>query len=85
MIRLRPITIGEAKRFIAQHHRHNDAPKSGLFAVGCERSGDRGQAESANASGRGNVRSNALGNGWHSQRLLDLVCLRSSSRQGVGI
>lgn len=40
MLKLRPTTIAEAKRFIARHHRHNDAPKSGLFAVACEAGGE---------------------------------------------
>lgn len=36
MPRLRPITITDAKLFIARNHRHNDAPVGGLFAVACE-------------------------------------------------
>lgn len=28
-----PITIGDAKAFVARHHRHNGPPVSGLFAV----------------------------------------------------
>lgn len=31
---LSPISITEAKAFVAKHHRHNRAPVSGLFAVG---------------------------------------------------
>jgi len=35
VIRLIPTTISEAKRFVGRHHRHNDVPKSALFAAGC--------------------------------------------------
>jgi hypothetical protein len=30
---LQPISIGEAQRFVSEHHRHHDAPTGGLFAV----------------------------------------------------
>jgi len=30
---LQPISIGEAQRFVTQHHRHHDAPTGALFAV----------------------------------------------------
>ena len=33
MLRVVPCTIGEAKAFVEQHHRHRKAPRSGLFAV----------------------------------------------------
>lgn len=29
-----PVTIGQAKAFVDQHHRHMTAPRSGLFATG---------------------------------------------------
>lgn len=32
-----PVTIGEARTFIARHHRHHGAPQSGLFAVAVAR------------------------------------------------
>ena len=32
-----PVTIGEARTFVARHHRHHGAPQSGLFAVAVER------------------------------------------------
>lgn len=35
MIELVPITIGDAKEFVRQHHRHHPPPVSGLFAVAC--------------------------------------------------
>ena len=40
MLRLRPITIQDAKRCVARWHRHNDAPKSALFAVAVEKDGE---------------------------------------------
>jgi hypothetical protein len=33
MLELVPITIGDAREFVTQHHRHHPAPVSGLFAV----------------------------------------------------
>ena len=30
---LRPVTLREARRFVAEHHRHSRAPQGGLFAV----------------------------------------------------
>lgn len=33
-IRLVPVRITEARAFVQAHHRHHDAPLSGLFAVG---------------------------------------------------
>lgn len=35
-----PMTLTEAKAFVANFHRHNKAPQGGLFAVGCS-DGDR--------------------------------------------
>ena len=29
-----PVTIKDARRFVGEHHRHNLAPRSGLFAAG---------------------------------------------------
>ena len=34
-----PITITEAKAFVAEHHRHHKAPQGGLFAVACQADG----------------------------------------------
>lgn len=31
-----PMTISEAKAFVAQYHRHHQAPPGGLFAIGLE-------------------------------------------------
>ncbi len=31
---LTPITLKEAMRFVADHHRHHGAPQGGLFAIG---------------------------------------------------
>lgn len=39
-VRLRPITLAEARRFVAEHHRHNEPPIGWLFGVGLA-SGDR--------------------------------------------
>ncbi len=33
MLSLCPISIGDARAFVALHHRHHGAPRSGLFAV----------------------------------------------------
>jgi len=35
MLTIVPMTITNAKAFVARHHRHNKPPVSGLFAVGC--------------------------------------------------
>lgn len=32
---LHPLTLKEARRFVAKHHRHHKAPQGGLFAIGC--------------------------------------------------
>lgn len=40
MISLRPVTITDAKAFVAAFHRHHRPPVGGLFAVGCEMDGD---------------------------------------------
>ena len=34
-LRLVPITLKEASRFVAEHHRHHQPPRGGLFAVAC--------------------------------------------------
>lgn len=34
MLEIVPLTISDAKVFVAQHHRHHRPPVSGLFAVG---------------------------------------------------
>ena len=34
-LRLTPITLREARAFVARHHRHHRAPQGGLFAVAC--------------------------------------------------
>lgn len=33
-LQLQPLTIGEARAFVDEHHRHHAAPLSGLFAIG---------------------------------------------------
>ena len=33
-MRLRPVTLTEARRFVAEHHRHNQPPQGWLFGVG---------------------------------------------------
>lgn len=33
-MRLRPVTLTEARRFVAEHHRHNRPPQGWLFGVG---------------------------------------------------
>jgi hypothetical protein len=38
-MKLRPISIKEAKPLVARWHRHNIAPQSGMFAVAVERDG----------------------------------------------
>lgn len=38
-MRLCPVTIREACAFVAEHHRHHDAPQGGLFAVAAEDEG----------------------------------------------
>ena len=40
MPELVPVTITEAKDFVAKHHRHNRPPVSALFAVGVEAAGE---------------------------------------------
>lgn len=30
-----PVTLSEAKDFVARHHRHHPAPVGGMFAIGC--------------------------------------------------
>lgn len=37
---LRPVTRAQARRFIADHHRHSPAPVGYLFGVGLERDGE---------------------------------------------
>lgn len=39
-LRLRPLTVSDAKAFVARHHRHNGPPVGGLFAVGVEADGE---------------------------------------------
>lgn len=39
-LKLRPVGITEARRFVGEVHRHNLPPKSGMFAVGAERDGE---------------------------------------------
>jgi L-amino acid N-acyltransferase YncA len=34
-LRLVPCTLREARAFVAEHHRHHEAPQGGLFAVAC--------------------------------------------------
>ena len=34
IIQLTPVTLKEACRFVAAHHRHHAAPQGGLFAIG---------------------------------------------------
>ena len=35
VLKLQPITIGDAIEFVRQYHRHHPPPASGLFAVAC--------------------------------------------------
>jgi hypothetical protein len=37
---LRPVTLSEARQFIAKHHRHNDPPITWRFGVGVEADGE---------------------------------------------
>lgn len=37
---LHPLTLSEAKFYVARHHRHHGAPVGGLFAIGCATSED---------------------------------------------
>lgn len=39
-LHLRPITLQEGRRFVAEHHRHNGPPLSWRFGVGLELSGE---------------------------------------------
>lgn len=39
-LRLVPITLRDARRFVAQHHSHNDPPAGWLFGVGVARGDD---------------------------------------------
>lgn len=34
-----PLTLREARAFVAQHHRHHQPPQGGLFAIGAELGG----------------------------------------------
>jgi hypothetical protein len=38
-LKLVPVSIAEAKRFVAHHHRHHRPPQGALFALGCEQDG----------------------------------------------
>lgn len=38
-LRLVPISIAEAKRYVLHHHRHHRPPQGALFALGCESDG----------------------------------------------
>lgn len=38
-LELRPVTLEEARRFVAEHHRHNDPPVTWKFGVGVESEG----------------------------------------------
>ena len=35
-----PVTLADARRFIAEHHRHNEPPVSARFCVGVEQDGE---------------------------------------------
>lgn len=37
---LTPLTLGEARAFVAEHHRHHLPPQGGLFAIGAARDQD---------------------------------------------
>ncbi|NMG22531.1 hypothetical protein DP116_25020 [Brasilonema bromeliae SPC951] len=37
---IHPLTLKEAARFVAAHHRHHRAPQGGLFAIGCAADGE---------------------------------------------
>lgn len=39
-MKLRPITLTEARRFVGDHHRHNLPPRGWLFGVGVEEGGE---------------------------------------------
>lgn len=39
-MKLVPISIREAKRFVAHHHRHHRPPQGALFAIGVEEDGE---------------------------------------------
>lgn len=39
-MRLVPISIREAKRYVAHHHRHHRPPQGALFALGAEHDGE---------------------------------------------
>jgi len=38
-LRIHPMTLTEAGRFVTRHHRHHKAPQGGLFAIGCSLDG----------------------------------------------
>jgi len=38
-MKLRPVTLKEARRFVDEHHRHHRAPQGGKFAIGLEEDG----------------------------------------------
>jgi hypothetical protein len=38
-LELCPMTLKEARAFVARHHRHHPAPAGGLFAIGCVQDG----------------------------------------------
>jgi hypothetical protein len=51
---LRPVDRETARRFVNEHHRHNEAPTSWKFGVGLERDGELvGVAMAGRPSGRG--------------------------------
>jgi hypothetical protein len=53
-VKLVPISIREAKRYVAHHHRHLRAPQGALFAIGAEKDGQLvGVAIVGRPTGRG--------------------------------
>lgn len=58
-LEIQPVTISEAKAFVAQHHRHHKAPVSGLFAVAV---GDGSKVRGVAVVGRPSAR--MLQDGW---------------------
>lgn len=53
-MRLRPVTLKEARRFVARHHRHNGPGVSWRFGVGLEKDGELiGVAMAGNPKARG--------------------------------
>lgn len=56
-----PLTLKEARAYVARHHRNHDAPQGGLFAIGCA---EQGQEEPCGVVIIGRPVARMLDDGW---------------------